>query len=195
MISSPVLVLNQNYEPLNICTVRRAVVLLGVGKAETLENAEGEISTASYAIPIPSVIRLMYLIRRPVLQRRLSRREIFLRDKFTCLYCGRETKQLTLDHVVPRYRGGAHTWENVVSACITCNHRKGRAHATGSRDAPRGGAAPPSFESLLPLSAQTHSGGMGQVRSLAGQVGGEPLHRHLSPLTSRFACASLVSEH
>ena len=89
MISSPVLVLNQNYEPLNICTVRRAVVLLGVGKAETLENAEGEISTASYAMPIPSVIRLMYMIRRPVLQRRLSRREIFLRDKYTCLYCGR----------------------------------------------------------------------------------------------------------
>ncbi len=124
MISSPVLVLNQNYEPLNICTVRRAVVLLGVGKAETLENAEGEISTANLSMPVPSVIRLMYLIRRPVLQRRLSRREIFLRDKYTCMYCGRETRQLTLDHVVPRYRGGAHTWENVVSACIACNHRK-----------------------------------------------------------------------
>ena len=127
MISSPVLVLNQNYEPLNICTVRRAVVLLGVGKAETLENAEGEIATANLSMPVPSVIRLMYLIRRPVLQRRLSRREIFLRDKYTCMYCGRETKQLTLDHVVPRFRGGAHTWENVVSACIACNHRKAAA--------------------------------------------------------------------
>jgi 5-methylcytosine-specific restriction endonuclease McrA len=124
MISAPVLVLNQNYQPLNVATVRRAVVLLGVGKAELLENGRGEVHTPHSAIPIPSVIRLMYLIKRPLLQRRLSRKEIFLRDNYTCLYCGRETKQLTLDHVVPRYRGGAHTWENVVSACIACNHRK-----------------------------------------------------------------------
>ena len=123
-ISAPVLVLNQNYQPLNVCTVRRAVVLLNVGKAELLENGRGEVHTPVAAFPIPSVIRLMYLIRRPLLQRRLSRREVFLRDNFTCLYCGRETRQLTLDHVVPRYRGGAHTWENVVSACISCNHRK-----------------------------------------------------------------------
>jgi len=124
MISAPVLVLNQNYQPLNVCTVRRAVVLLDVGKAELLENGRGEIHTPLYSVPIPSVIRLMSLIKRPVLQRRLSRREVFLRDKHTCLYCGRETKQLTLDHVIPRSRGGAHTWENVVSACIACNHRK-----------------------------------------------------------------------
>ena len=124
MISAPVLVLNQNYQPLNVATVRRAVVLLGVGKAELLENGRGEVHTPHKAVPIPSVIRLMYLIKRPLLQRRLSRKEIFLRDNYTCLYCGRETKQLTLDHVMPRYRGGAHSWENVVSACTSCNHRK-----------------------------------------------------------------------
>ena len=91
MISAPVLVLNQNYQPLNVCTVRRAVVLLGIGKAEPLENGRGEVHTPSHAIPIPSVIRLMYLIKRPLLQRRLSRKEVFLRDNYTCLYCGRET--------------------------------------------------------------------------------------------------------
>ncbi|MBF8266582.1 MAG: endonuclease [Dehalococcoidia bacterium] len=124
MISAPVLLLNQNYEPLNLCTVRRAVVLLDGGKAELLENGRGEIKTPSRAVPIPSVIRLVYLVRRPLIQRRLSRKEVFLRDKHTCRYCGRETKQLTLDHVMPRYRGGAHSWENVVSACVSCNHRK-----------------------------------------------------------------------
>ena len=124
IISLPVLVLNQNYQPLNVCTVRRAVVLLGGGKAELLENGRGKIRTPSRSVPIPSVIRLMYLIRRPLLQRRLSRKEVFLRDNYTCLYCGRETKQLTLDHVNPRSRGGAHSWENVVSACMSCNHRK-----------------------------------------------------------------------
>ena len=121
---APVLVLNQNYQPLNVCTVRRAVVLLDVGKAELLHNGRGMLRTTTASFPLPSVIRLVYLIRRPLLQRRLSRREVFLRDNYTCLYCGRETRQLTLDHVIPRYRGGAHTWENVVSACMSCNHRK-----------------------------------------------------------------------
>jgi len=124
MISAPVLLLNQSYQPLNVCTVRRAVVLLGRGKAELLENGRGEIKTPSRAFPIPSVIRLVYLIRRPLRQRRLSRKEVFLRDKYSCRYCGSETRQLTLDHVIPRHRGGPHSWENVVSACVSCNHRK-----------------------------------------------------------------------
>lgn len=124
MINSPVLVLNQNYEPLNICNVRRAVVLLGGGKAELLENGRGELHSTYMTVQIPSVIRLYYMVKRPLMQRRLSRREVFYRDRFICQYCGRETKDLTLDHIVPRYRGGAHTWDNVVSACIPCNHRK-----------------------------------------------------------------------
>ena len=125
MISSPVLVLNQNYEPLNICTVRRAVVLLGVGKAETLENAEGEISTAllRHSHSIGDTADVPDQTARPCSAGCLAER-FSCGTSITCLYCGRETKQLTLDHVVPRYRGGAHTWENVVSACITCNHRK-----------------------------------------------------------------------
>ena len=124
VIALPVLVLNQNYEPLNVCNVRRAVVLLDRSKAELLANGLGEVHTVRAVFPAPSVIRLMALVRRPLLQRRLSRREIFARDRDVCQYCGRESRKLTLDHVTPRFRGGSHSWENVVTACIACNHRK-----------------------------------------------------------------------
>lgn len=122
---SPVLVLNQNYEPLNVCNARRALVLLDGGKAEVLEHGSGLIRSTSRAFPRPSVIRLVYLIKRPRPRVRLTRREIFIRDHYTCQYCGMKTRDLTLDHVVPRHRGGRHTWENLVSACRSCNHRKG----------------------------------------------------------------------
>ena len=124
MINFPVLVLNQSYEPLTICRARRAVVLLYHGKAEMLENGVGFIHTVSDTFPLPSVIKLAYMIKRPYRQRKLTRFEVFNRDRYTCQYCGKETKQLTLDHVIPRYRGGQHTWENVVSACVPCNRRK-----------------------------------------------------------------------
>ena len=124
MQGSAVLVLNQNYEPLNVCNSRRALTLVDRGKAEVLEHGEGHIFSPSQAFPRPSVIRLVYLIRRPRPAMRLSRREIFLRDRYTCQYCGRSSHDLTLDHVMPRHRGGQHTWENLVSACKGCNHRK-----------------------------------------------------------------------
>jgi len=124
MINLPVLVLNYSYEPLNICRVRRAVVLVYQGKAEMLENGSGFVHSANFIFPIPSVIRLAYMIKRPRPERKLTRLEVFSRDHYTCQYCGRETRQLTLDHVIPRYRGGQHTWENVVGACIPCNRRK-----------------------------------------------------------------------
>ena len=125
MLNLPVLVLNQNYEPLNVCRVQRAVVLLYQRKAEMLENGAGFIHSASQDFPVPSVIRLPYLIKHPFrAERKLTRLEVFNRDRYTCQYCGKETRQLTIDHVIPRYRGGQHTWENVVSACIACNRRK-----------------------------------------------------------------------
>jgi len=124
VVNCPVLVLNQNYEPLDVCRVRRAVVLLYQGKAEMLENGLGFIHSASYSFPMPSVIKLAYFIKRPRPQKKLTRFEIFRRDHYTCQYCGKETRQLTLDHVIPRYRGGQHSWENVVSACVACNRRK-----------------------------------------------------------------------
>jgi 5-methylcytosine-specific restriction endonuclease McrA len=124
MLNYLVLVLNQNYEPLNVCNAKRAVILVWRGKAEILENGRGEIRSPNTILPLPSVIRLQSQIRRPNHQRRLTRREIFVRDRFTCQYCGKQTIDLTLDHIIPRHRGGQHTWENITSACKYCNHKK-----------------------------------------------------------------------
>ena len=123
-INSPVLVLNQNYEPLNVCRARRAVVLVWKGKAEVLEADSGTIHGPTLCLPLPAVIRLVYLIRRPRPQQKLTRREVFRRDNYTCQYCGKRTYDLTVDHVIPRHLGGKHTWDNVVSACKACNHHK-----------------------------------------------------------------------
>ncbi|MBI2866578.1 MAG: HNH endonuclease [Chloroflexi bacterium] len=119
-----VLVLNQDYEPLHVCPGRRAVVLLQRGKAEILEDGRGVIHTARLSFLLPSVIRMAYHIRRPTPAPRFSRRSLFLRDSHTCQYCGRLSRDLTVDHVIPRHRGGQHTWDNVVAACIPCNRRK-----------------------------------------------------------------------
>ena len=120
-----VLVLNQNYEPLNICNVRRAFVLVDRGKAEILEHSADGIRTTSRVLLRPSVIKLAYQVKRPRPQVRLSRREVFMRDDYTCQYCGLRARELTLDHVMPKHRGGGHSWDNLVSACRACNHRKG----------------------------------------------------------------------
>jgi 5-methylcytosine-specific restriction endonuclease McrA len=120
-----VLVLNQNYEPLNICNARRAFVLVDRGKAEVLELNPLGFRTPGAILPRPSVIKLAHLVKRPRPQVRLSRREIFMRDDYTCQYCGNRGRDLTLDHVVPKHRGGRHSWDNLVSACRACNHRKG----------------------------------------------------------------------
>ena len=123
-LHSSVLVLNQDYEPLNVCNVRRAIVLLGHGKAEVVEESERLLRSFRDAFKIPSVIRMVYYIRRPRPIARLTRREVFARDGFCCQYCGTKTQDLTLDHILPRHRGGEHTWENLVAACRACNHRK-----------------------------------------------------------------------
>ena len=89
-----------------------------------LEDGVGYIHSISDIFPLPSVIRLARMIKRPRRVRKMTRFEMFNRDKHTCQYCGQQGRQLTLDHVTPRYRGGQHTWENVVSACVACNRRK-----------------------------------------------------------------------
>lgn len=124
-LREPVLVLNANFEPLNVCPLRRAIALVLSGKAEILENGRGELRTPSRVLPRPSVIRLRYAVRRPPRRLRLTKREILRRDGWTCQYCGRSSPSLTVDHVIPRHRGGAHTWENLVAACPACNRRKG----------------------------------------------------------------------
>lgn len=133
MINAPVLVLNQNYEPLNVCDIRRAFRLLGAEKAELVARNHQVIHTPTLAIDAPSVIRLVYLIRRPQPRVKLSRREVFARDRHTCQYCGTTSHDLTIDHVVPRHRGGRHEWENLVAACRACNHRKGAKTLTEAR--------------------------------------------------------------
>ena len=120
-----VLVLNQNYEPLNVCNLPRAFRLVFGEKAEVIEYDHQVIRTPRTEYRAPSVIRLQHLIRRPRPRVKLSRREVFARDRHVCQYCGRQAHDMTLDHVVPRHRGGGHTWENLVTACKPCNHRKG----------------------------------------------------------------------
>jgi 5-methylcytosine-specific restriction endonuclease McrA len=124
-LNAQVLVLNQNYEPLNVCNVKRALVMVITGKAEVIEQNGLVLHTIDQDYRAPSVIRLATLIKRPRPQVKLTRREIFIRDNFTCQYCGVQTRDLTIDHVVPRSRKGGHSWENLVSACKSCNHRKG----------------------------------------------------------------------
>lgn len=124
-MNAPVLVLNANFEPINVCNTRRAVGFILSGKAGMVMNGRGYIQTIKIAIPRPSVIRLEQMIHRPRPQIKLSRREIFRRDNYTCQYCGRHTSDLTLDHVLPKHLGGGHVWTNVVAACPSCNHRKG----------------------------------------------------------------------
>ena len=121
-----VLVLNASYEPLNVCTVRRAHVLLYKGKAEVIERLDRPLASATTTFPWPHVIRLVTYIRVPrAVQRKISRRALFARDGWRCVYCGTSNGRLTLDHVVPRSKGGESIWENVVTACAPCNLRKG----------------------------------------------------------------------
>ncbi|WP_017303043.1 HNH endonuclease [Spirulina subsalsa] len=117
-----VLVLNASYEPLNITSWRRAVVLLLKGKAEQLEFETQEIYRR---FPTPTVIRLRYYVRVPYKEIPLTRRNILERDDHSCQYCRFRGDNLTLDHVIPRSRGGGDTWENLVSACVRCNVHKG----------------------------------------------------------------------
>lgn len=122
--SEPVLVLNHNYEPLNICRAQRALILLFKGKAELIKNGRGVIRTATDSYPMPSVIKLLCYVRRSASEVKLTRAGVFRRDHYTCLYCGRMDIELTIDHVIPRNQGGPHTWENVATACHACNRRK-----------------------------------------------------------------------
>lgn len=120
-----VLVLNQNYEPLNITSMRRAVSLLHLGKAEVVEQFDSRVRTVTRSFAAPSVVRLSYYVRRPLTELRVSRRGVFARDEHTCCYCGAADVPLTLDHVVPVSRGGQSTWGNLVTCCVACNHTKG----------------------------------------------------------------------
>ncbi len=127
ILQMPVLVLNASYEPINICGARRALVLVLKGIARTEEEHGLMLHAQRSRIAMPSVIRLLEYRRIPHQTRALSRKNILLRDRNTCQYCGEALppSELTLDHVVPRSRGGSSTWENLVACCHACNRHKG----------------------------------------------------------------------
>lgn len=127
LLQTPVLVLNASYEPINICGARRAIVLVLKGLAMPEEENGHDLHAARITMRVPSVIRLLEYRRIPHQTRALSRKNILLRDRNTCQYCGvvLPSGDLTLDHVVPRSRGGSSTWENLVACCHLCNRRKG----------------------------------------------------------------------
>lgn len=118
-----VLVLNASYEPLNITTWRRAMVMLLKGKAEGLEHDPGRRLRSDTLLP--TVIRLRHFVRVPYRPLPLTRRNVFQRDGHACQYCGFRGETLSIDHVVPRSRGGSDSWDNVTTACLPCNVRKG----------------------------------------------------------------------
>jgi 5-methylcytosine-specific restriction endonuclease McrA len=131
VMHQPVLVLNASYEPINVCAARRAIVLVLKGIAMTEEVNGHTLHAARLAVRIPSVIRLLEYRRIPHQTRALSRKNILLRDRNTCQYCAQvlPSAELTLDHVIPRSRGGLSTWENLVAACHFCNRKKGNQYS------------------------------------------------------------------
>jgi 5-methylcytosine-specific restriction endonuclease McrA len=126
MLSKKVLVLNRNYIPLTVCTVKRAIILMFLGKAELVESRNGNvIRSASEAFAVPSVVRLSFFVRQPPYRVSLTRKNILKRDNFTCQYCGSTDKTMTTDHVIPKKQGGNNSWSNLVCACQDCNNKKG----------------------------------------------------------------------
>src|ERR1700709_2777735 len=126
-LHKPVLVLNASYEPINICAARRALVLVLKGVASAEEIAPPHVHSARRTLNVPSLIRLLEYRRIPHQTRALSRKNILMRDRYTCQYCHKTlpSGELTLDHVIPRSRAGESAWENLVACCHYCNNRKG----------------------------------------------------------------------
>jgi 5-methylcytosine-specific restriction endonuclease McrA len=126
-IGGRVLVLNATYEPINVCTVRRAMVLLLKERAQVVERSEECLHSERLALERPLVIRLVTYVRIPrdIHRRKITRKAVLARDAWTCQYCGTQRSGLTVDHVIPRSRGGKSVWENIVAACAPCNRRKG----------------------------------------------------------------------
>lgn len=124
-MGNEVLVLNQNYEPLNVTNAKRAIILMCLGKAIQVERDSRIFHSERLTLHLPSVIRLSRYVRRPVPELKLSRRSILARDDYVCQYCGERRRELTVDHVVPRHHRGPHTWQNLVCCCMKCNNQKG----------------------------------------------------------------------
>jgi 5-methylcytosine-specific restriction endonuclease McrA len=125
MLNKSVLLLNQNYEPLTVCNVKKAIILIFLEKAEVIENDTVFIHSVNSKMHLPVVIRLKRFARAPEKKIILNRKNLLIRDNHSCQYCGRKIQPLTVDHVIPKQFGGSDTWENLVIACLPCNNRKG----------------------------------------------------------------------
>jgi 5-methylcytosine-specific restriction endonuclease McrA len=144
-IAGRVLVLNASYEPINVCNVRRATVLVLKERAEIIERGEGALHSERLTFDRPCVIRLVRYVRIPrdVHRRKITRKAVLARDAWTCQYCGREAAGLTVDHVIPRSRGGESVWENIVASCAPCNRKKGNLTPREAQMHPRHHPRPP----------------------------------------------------
>lgn len=125
MLDNKVLVLNQNYEPMSVCSARRALLLIFRGKAHAVEEGDLLVRSVTRRFAIPSVVRLDRYVNAPRRRVVLSKRNVLRRDNLECQYCGVRRNAMTVDHVIPRRMGGPATWENLVCACVECNARKG----------------------------------------------------------------------
>ncbi|MBI5184719.1 MAG: HNH endonuclease [Nitrospinae bacterium] len=141
-----VLLLNNTFEPIKVLDWKKAVTLLTLGKVEVVEEYDREVRTVSFSIRLPSIVRLLKFVRiKKKKEVYFSRQNIFIRDNFSCQYCGGKLKQqeLTFDHVVPKFMGGRTTWENIVTACVPCNRKKaGRTPSQAGMRLLRGPAKP-----------------------------------------------------
>jgi len=124
MLNSHVLVLNQSFEPMTITSAKKAIILIYLGKAEIIEKNNAVVRSINTSLPLPSIVRLTRYINVPRKRIILSRKNIIKRDNHQCQYCGSRSGPVTIDHIIPRDRGGEDTWENLVCACVTCNNRK-----------------------------------------------------------------------
>ena len=177
------LVLNASFEPINVCTVRRAIVLILKEKAEVIDadDTELELHAEKVSMTRPSVIRLVTYVRIPFqsFRRKITRRAVFARDGWECQYCGRRGS-LTMDHIVPRSKGGDTSWENVVACCAGCNRRKGDRSVSQAgmrlRSRPRtphptifihvaSPTIPTSWQPYVPATAQSDTGVGAPVRA------------------------------
>ena len=121
------LLLSVGYEPVKVVSWQRAITLLFLGKVEVLEAYDREVRSPTLVIKMPAVVRLLQVFRRYKARPKFSRINIYARDKYRCQYCGGKlpVSELTYDHVTPRAQGGKTEWTNIVTACATCNARKG----------------------------------------------------------------------
>jgi 5-methylcytosine-specific restriction endonuclease McrA len=125
MLSASVLLLNQNYEPMTVVSAQKALILVYLEKVEIVEKRDRLVRSPRVSIPLPSIIRLIRFIHVPRKRVELTRRNILKRDQFRCQYCGTSHGLLTIDHVIPRTKGGTDSWDNLVCACVRCNTKKG----------------------------------------------------------------------